>query len=783
MSYEIESNGSIATANVLTANVQMIGQSSSSTDFDYFKIYNSGSGVTQFNINLPYNYTTYNIKIYDNTGTLQRSYSDYYGSKSYSISSNSAGYSYISVNSTSTSDYSITANFVADQIIRNPTYSIYAAAYSVNEGSTAIFSLSTTNLAAGTSVPYTLSGLSSADIVGGALSGYAIVDAYGQATISVSIAADNYTEGLETLTLMAGGASAYMTINDTSKTATYAIYPSSSSINEGSTASFTLRTTNLAAGTSVPYTLSGLSSADIVGGALSGYASVDFSGQATISVSIAADNLTEGLETLTLTAGSTSAYMTVNDTSKTPTYAIYSASSSINEGSTATFTLSTTNLAAGTSVPYTMSGLSSADIVGGALSGSAVVDSSGQATITVPIAADNLTEGLEKLTLTAGGASASTNVNDMSNLSYSILQGTSGSDTINGGSGNDTLIGGGGNDSLYGGKGTDTAVYSGPYSNYSVTALYASKTGTFTGYQVRDNTGIEGTDTISTDVEYLTFNNNQTKISLSSTGTFSAVSTTSVPLPSGGNLINATNGNDKITGTAAVDVINSGTGDDTIEAGAGDDTIDGSSGFDIAVFKAPRANYTITKDSQSFKVLDKTKATGTDTVMNCERLVFSDATVALDIDGNAGQAYRIYQAAFNRTPDNDGLSYWIGLMDKGTSLATVSSAFIASAEFQKLYGASPANSVFVTKLYDNVLHRAPDAGGYNYWLGMLNNGNIDKTNALMNFSESSENKAGVINVIQNGITLLVGVIVDSPNVSVSEGSSGGGGGGGGSGGD
>jgi serralysin len=149
-----------------------------------------------------------------------------------------------------------------------------------------------------------------------------------------------------------------------------------------------------------------------------------------------------------------------------------------------------------------------------------------------------------------------------------------------------------------------------------------------------------------------------------------------------------------------------------------------------------------------------TDSTGTDTVTNVERLQFIDKTVALDINATAGQAYRIYQAAFNRTPDNGGLKYWIGVMDSGVPLTSVSGGFIASAEFQKLYGTNPTNELFVTKLYDNVLHRAPDTGGYNYWVGLLNSGGIDKINTLVNFSESNENQTGVIGVIQNGIDLL-----------------------------
>ena len=55
-----------------------------------------------------------------------------------------------------------------------------------------------------------------------------------------------------------------------------------------------------------------------------------------------------------------------------------------------------------------------ADVFGGALSGNAVVDSSGLATISVALLNDLLTEGAETLMVTVGGAKASIVVNDTS---------------------------------------------------------------------------------------------------------------------------------------------------------------------------------------------------------------------------------------------------------------------------------------------------------------------------------------------------------------------------------
>ena len=155
------------------------------------------------------------------------------------------------------------------------------------------------------------------------------------------------------------------------------------------------------------YTLSGVSAADVTGGALSGNAVIDSSGSATISVALVNDALTEGSETLTVTAGGATASTVVNDTSKAAaTYALTPGSSSVNEGSTATFTLSTTNVTAGTSVLYTLSGVSAADVTGGALFGTVIISSNGNAAINIPIASDLTTEGTESLMVTAQLATA-----------------------------------------------------------------------------------------------------------------------------------------------------------------------------------------------------------------------------------------------------------------------------------------------------------------------------------------------------------------------------------------
>ena len=99
------------------------------------------------------------------------------------------------------------------------------------------------------------------------------------------------------------------------------LHPRSESYDEGQSALFSLVTTNLVAGTSVPYTLSGVSASDLVSNSLTGTATVSATGTTVISLPLAADALTEGHETLTITvddSSSTTASLVVNDTSKAP---------------------------------------------------------------------------------------------------------------------------------------------------------------------------------------------------------------------------------------------------------------------------------------------------------------------------------------------------------------------------------------------------------------------------------------------------------------------------------
>jgi len=123
---------------------------------------------------------------------------------------------------------------------------------------------------------------------------------------------------------------------------TYALTADAATVDEGASATFSLDT-NLAEGTEVAYTISGDVDAADVDGGLTGTATVDADGDATITVGLVEDVSTdEGAETLTVTVDAdpaTTADVTVNDTSMTTTFTLTTDAAATPEGVAHVFTV------------------------------------------------------------------------------------------------------------------------------------------------------------------------------------------------------------------------------------------------------------------------------------------------------------------------------------------------------------------------------------------------------------------------------------------------------------
>lgn len=204
-------------------------------------------------------------------------------------------------------------------------------------------------------------------------------------------------------------------------------------------------------------------------------------------------------------------------------------------------------------------------------------------------------------------------------------------------------------------------------------------------------------------------------------------------------------GSDTIRASDAGSIIDSGAGNDTIHGGAGDDRVAGGEGLDWLLLAGQSGQYKLDAGAEGWVV----EGAGRDLVVGVERIRFSDTAMALDIDGVAGQVYRLYQAAFDRAPDLQGLGYWIDAADRGADLATVAQWFIDSPEFSSTYGELD-HTAFVSQLYVNVLAREPDAGGLAFHVSLLERGDTSRNVTLRAFAESDENQQALASVIGNG---------------------------------
>jgi len=148
---------------------------------------------------------------------------------------------------------------------------------------------------------------------------------------------------------------------------------------------------------SYEYTITGITSAD-TSFPLTGTVNVP----GTMSIPITADADT-GPETMVLTIGAATKSVVIND-SLAFTYVTDASPSSITEGASSTVTLTTTGVADGTSVPYTITGAGTGR-VSTALTGNVTVNAN-TATLTVNTTDDSVYTGTQSVTVTFDSAQA-----------------------------------------------------------------------------------------------------------------------------------------------------------------------------------------------------------------------------------------------------------------------------------------------------------------------------------------------------------------------------------------
>ena len=232
--------------------------------------------------------------------------------------------------------------------------------------------------------------------------------------------------------------------------------------------------------------------------------------------------------------------------------------------------------------------------------------------------------------------------------------------------------------------------------------------------------------------------------------------------------------------------------DDVVHSNRLRNEIDGGGGVDQVVYAGDLSAFQIKRTSTGIEVTDR--AGTTDTLKNVERLVFDDMGLNLTVKATAStlptstvaRIMELYIAFFNRTPDADGLEYWIGQARQGLSIDRIAETFYAAGtQYAALTGFSSTmrDADFVNVIYRNVLGRpeGADAGGLQHWTQALQSGASSRGTLVSTILTAAHGFKGdatwgwVANLLSNKVTVANTLAVDwglnfsSPEKAITQG--------------
>lgn len=217
-----------------------------------------------------------------------------------------------------------------------------------------------------------------------------------------------------------------------------------------------------------------------------------------------------------------------------------------------------------------------------------------------------------------------------------------------------------------------------------------------------------------------------------------------------GTSTDGTDDSDLIIGTMAAETLNGLGGDDKFIAMGGGDRIDGGSGTDIVEYALTRTE--ISQDLAEDGSITVTTAMGTDMLTNVERISLEDGAFIYDVDGeSAASIYRLYDL-FERPADEDGLRFWTDVADTN-GVDFIIDNFIASQEYEEKYGGTDTTG-FLELLYVTILDREFDQPGLEFWSNALDSGAVDRSDAILFFTDSPENAADLAAFTDDGFFVI-----------------------------
>ncbi len=323
-----------------------------------------------------------------------------------------------------------------------------------------------------------------------------------------------------------------------------------------------------------------------------------------------------------------------------------------------------------------------------------------------------------------------------------IVQGGSGNDLLNGSSGgNDTFEGGPGSDTINGGDGIDTAIYAGRSLFYQIVTPAQASFGSF--YVSGGDEG--GTDNLG-GVDYLRF--------LDGTLTFDVNSEAAQIYRLYDTFLNRPP--DVAGFDAYQQYLASGhtLHDAAVNASASPEFQAAASSLSNADFVAYIYENTLDRAPDPYglqqytALLDggESRVDFAYSVINSDEHIqhTSPAVYAglWEPDVPASGLALLYDTLFQREPDAYGLKAYEAELASGVTFRQIANQSVSSAEYQAKYGGT-TDKEFIDQLYENTVHREPDAYGENAYLQELQHG-YTRGDVIWQVSISAEHESFVL---------------------------------------
>lgn len=223
-------------------------------------------------------------------------------------------------------------------------------------------------------------------------------------------------------------------------------------------------------------------------------------------------------------------------------------------------------------------------------------------------------------------------------------------------------------------------------------------------------------------------------------------------------------------------------GSETIAAPSGINNVYGYTGNNKVVYSAPSTQFTIDVDnlfSSANGTLTVTQGDpltsgNSNTLHAIQSIQFSDMTIDTSWLTGASLLHstqpeefsvlsEIYLAYFNRAPDALGLDFWAAgaynIHNSQPNLSwseingMIANVFSGTPEAISTFGTVTSQSTtaelqnFVTRVYDNVLNRAPEEGGLNFWVDALHSGACSPGSFIRDIINSVNQQTGTADKI------------------------------------